>query len=435
MGRVRDELPLRREHGADPVGHVVESHSDLLGLLRPGDLGPRLEVALFHLAGSARELAKRPRERVRQEPRQDEPEQERGDPDRGQSEHALADAVVHGLHALGHPHGAHDPPAVRDRHRAVQEILAERVAVALALGRPPTQCGADLRPRRERARRAACGIGSEQPVLVDHDHPRAELRRRARGDLLELRACTHRARGLGRDDVRLAGCVVPHLRVHAVPEVQGERNLERDEDQQEAVREGGEDPEPEAHSSSGEANRKPTPADRVQEARLARVVAELPPQPADVHVERLHRPEPLRVPHFLEDALALDDRARVLHQQLEQLELLAAQLEDVAVQRHLALGRIEAELSDLDRLVLGRRGRVGAAQHRSDACDHLAGAERLDHVVVGAQLEADDPVRLLAAGGEHDDRNLGGPAELAADVEARPVGQHHVEEHQVGVDL
>ena len=49
---------------------------------------------------------------------------------------------------------------------------------------------------------------------------------------------------------------------------------------------------------------------------------------------------------------------------------------------------------------LGRRRR--AAQDRVHAQQQLAHAEGLDHVVVGAQLEADDAVDLLALGGDHD---------------------------------
>ena len=39
----------------------------------------------------------------------------------------------------------------------------------------------------------------------------------------------------------------------------------------------------------------------------------------------------------------------------------------------------------------------------------------------------------FAAGGEHDDRHLRAKTQLAADVEARAVGEHHVEQHEVRV--
>ena len=70
-------------------------------------------------------------------------------------------------------------------------------------------------------------------------------------------------------------------------------------------------------------------------------------------------------------------------------------------------GGIERERADRDRAP-GRRGRAASAHDRPHARDELAGAERLHDVVVGAELEAHDPVDLLAASGEHDDRDVGG---------------------------
>ena len=105
--------------------------------------------------------------------------------------------------------------------------------------------------------------------------------------------------------------------------------------------------------------------------------------------------------------------------------------------RHRARRRVEAHAADSSGVgsSRGRGGaRRGAAQDRADAGGHLAGAEGLDDVVVGAQLEADHAVGLVAAGGEHDDRDLRVAADLAADVEAGAVGKHEVEEDEVGAD-
>ena len=84
---------------------------------------------------------------------------------------------------------------------------------------------------------------------------------------------------------------------------------------------------------------------------------------------------------------------------------------------------------------VGPPGGVGPPEDGADPRDDLACAERLDHVVVGAELEADDAVGLLAAGGQHDDRHPGALPELAADVEPGPVGKHHVEQDEVGLEL
>ena len=136
-----------------------------------------------------------------------------------------------------------------------------------------------------------------------------------------------------------------------------------------------------------------------------------------MHVERLGRAEPVLVPDVGHQVLARDHPAGVAHQPHEQVELLAREVERRAVEHDAACAGIEPQPADLHRR-LERRGRVAAAaaQHRADARDHLGGAERLDHVVVGAQLEADDPVRLGAARGEHDDRDRRLAPQLAADL-------------------
>ena len=94
----------------------------------------------------------------------------------------------------------------------------------------------------------------------------------------------------------------------------------------------------------------------------------------------------------------------------EQVELLAAQLELRAVERARAAPRGRCCSPPIVERLVGRlraAARVGgAAQHRADARDDLRGRERLDDVVVGADLEADDAVGLGPARGEHDDRHV-----------------------------
>ena len=62
--------------------------------------------------------------------------------------------------------------------------------------------------------------------------------------------------------------------------------------------------------------------------------------------------------------------------------------------------------------------------------------ERLDEVVVGAGAQAADLLLHLALGGEHDDRDVGRAAllapDLGRDLVAIELGQHDVEEDQVG---
>ncbi len=72
------------------------------------------------------------------------------------------------------------------------------------------------------------------------------------------------------------------------------------------------------------------------------------------------------------------------------------------------------------------------AEQRPDAGRQLLGGERLGQVVVGTRLEARHDVVGVGAGRDHDDRDVGHPADGAADVEAVDAGQHDVDQHDVG---
>ena len=108
----------------------------------------------------------------------------------------------------------------------------------------------------------------------------------------------------------------------------------------------------------------------------------------------------------------------------------------LAVARQRARREIERVRAEGDRAV--RRRRAGRetlglpAQHGVDARDQLARIERLGEVIVGAHLQADDAIDVLALGGEHDDRHrLAGAAQAAAYRQAVLAGQHQVEHEQV----
>ena len=97
---------------------------------------------------------------------------------------------------------------------------------------------------------------------------------------------------------------------------------------------------------------------------------------------------------------------------------------------------VEDDVADLDRRRAELAGAVARRppQHGAHPGDQLAQAVRLGDVVVGTDLEADDRVDLGALGGHHDDRHLAALAELPAHVDAADPRQHHVEQHEVGLD-
>ena len=98
-------------------------------------------------------------------------------------------------------------------------------------------------------------------------------------------------------------------------------------------------------------------------------------------------------------------------------------------------GHVDGELAELEHLALRLGIGVHAAQQRAGAGDQLARAERLDQVVVGAQLQADDAIFDLALSGKHDDGHIGVVADGAADALAGDAREHEVEDDQVEVML
>ena len=95
---------------------------------------------------------------------------------------------------------------------------------------------------------------------------------------------------------------------------------------------------------------------------------------------------------------------------------------------------VHRELAGADhRLLVGLHR---AAQDRLDARDDLVEAERLGDVVVAAGVEARDLVfGLVLRGEEEDRRGVAGAAEALGDAEPVHVGEHHVEDDQVGLLL
>src|SRR5206468_3187096 len=84
------------------------------------------------------------------------------------------------------------------------------------------------------------------------------------------------------------------------------------------------------------------------------------------------------------------------------------------------------------RLGPGRRAR-DVPQRDTDAREELIDAERLRHVIVGAEVESVDLVVLAAARGEHDDWRAGELADATDDLESVAVRQVQVEHDEVGL--
>src|SRR6266508_1821733 len=93
---------------------------------------------------------------------------------------------------------------------------------------------------------------------------------------------------------------------------------------------------------------------------------------------------------------------------------------------------VEAEAAELPHRARGGRAvQLASTQKRSHATHELRHRERLRHVVVRAELEAEHAIELTPSGGEHDDRDVALGSQGAADLDAREARQHPVEDDEV----
>ncbi|PXV70378.1 uncharacterized protein DUF4382 [Sinimarinibacterium flocculans] len=124
------------------------------------------------------------------------------------------------------------------------------------------------------------------------------------------------------------------------------------------------------------------------------------------------------------------------HQHFQQLVLAGRDPHRLTVAAERAAPQIEFERADAHTPTRRRprilRGAPDTAQHREDACDQFAQVAGLGDVVVGADLEPDDAVHVVALGGEHDHRHAAAQlAQAAAQADAVLVRQHQIEHDQV----
>ena len=115
----------------------------------------------------------------------------------------------------------------------------------------------------------------------------------------------------------------------------------------------------------------------------------------------------------------------------EELELGGGEVHALTAHGHEHPSQVELEIADMED-VLGARGRLRAPEHRAHSRHELPRAERLGHVVVSTELKADEGVRFVGPGGEHDDGQAARPADRAGHVQAVAVRQSQVEHDEVG---
>ena len=154
-----------------------------------------------------------------------------------------------------------------------------------------------------------------------------------------------------------------------------------------------------------------------------------------MHLKGLRAPGGVLTPDLLEDVLTGGDLTGGAHQDSEQLELPGRQLQLARADEGPVSSDVDPNLPDAQ-LILGGLPR-GAADLRPHASQQLGQAEGLSDVVIGPGVQTDDEVGVLAAGGEHEDRDgqALGP-HLTGHVQAVDVRQPQIQDNDVsGRDL
>ena len=155
-----------------------------------------------------------------------------------------------------------------------------------------------------------------------------------------------------------------------------------------------------------------------------------------MHIHRPRFDEPLVAPDPFQQPIARQHAIAILDQIAEQLELASREPDVRAVHTHgdgVEVGQQMLAAIDDRGFLPGGIG-VAAPQHGAHAGRQLPKTERLDDVVVGADVEPRHPVAFAGARRQHDDGNVRSRrarAQDAAHFEAAQHRQVQVQQDQV----
>ena len=134
----------------------------------------------------------------------------------------------------------------------------------------------------------------------------------------------------------------------------------------------------------------------------------------------------------LQQLCAGEGTARLARQDRQQIELRRRQLDCYAAAPYRTALQVDHQITHAQqRRRLARP--FGPAQHGAHARDQFARAEGLGDIIIGAELQADQPIGFLDARREHNDRQRVGRrvgAQRARHVEPIHPGQHQVQHQQ-----
>src|SRR2546426_5513422 len=110
----------------------------------------------------------------------------------------------------------------------------------------------------------------------------------------------------------------------------------------------------------------------------------------------------------------------------KELELQRPQPHGQTAKHDPAASKVNSQIPECDHLGFGSHG-LGPPKNRTHPRNEFAGGKRFREVVVGSQLEANDPIGFFVPRGQDQNRNISAAAEPPAELESVEVRQTEVE--------
>ncbi len=164
--------------------------------------------------------------------------------------------------------------------------------------------------------------------------------------------------------------------------------------------------------------------------RSRRVKFDLLAQSAHVNSHRAGIHVNVFIPERRKKLLSREDLPGVTREVVEKVELAAGERHASPFDLDGSLLAVDLNALELEAPPAGQRFRT-ASEYGSDSGSQLARAEGLTDVVVSSKIQPLQPVRLVAASGQHDDRYVAARADSATDGRAIQSGEHEVEDDQI----
>ena len=152
----------------------------------------------------------------------------------------------------------------------------------------------------------------------------------------------------------------------------------------------------------------------------------------DMHIHRSGGiARKVKPPDMLQQLFAGKHLARMRGEKIEDFELFGRHVHSLSLIPAYILPEGNRKPREGERVIRLLLTPARAADHGLHARDQFLGVKRLGDIVIGAQFKAQDLVKGLILGREHDHRNLARAADGLEHFDAVRAGHHDIQQHKV----